>query len=189
MSTVSPILINNVPSKMRAWAIAHCSHLGAGAHHTRTLLFHTHFSPVSKIKMECLRQQDLFKGERDEIRRNENAGGVTITKSIIPYCWQIKMRLNEVYKIKTMLKCLCIFVHQNETWRNVMCVKKYQMLFLFLFSLGREVISSMPMRKCRCARRWMSSFTSQLSKTPPWLKPNFGPEFATSAQMSSGILD
>ncbi len=54
-------------------------------------------------------------------RRDVNAGHVTMTiiKCIMQYRWRIKTRLNVVYKIKTMLKCLFIFVDQNETKRNV----------------------------------------------------------------------
>ncbi len=55
--------------------------------------------------------------DENETRRNVNAGHVTMTiiKCLMQYCWRIQMRLNVVYKIKTMLKCLFIFVDQNET--------------------------------------------------------------------------
>ncbi len=59
--------------------------------------------------------------DENETRRNVNAGHVTMTiiKCIMQYRWRIKTRLNVVYKIKTMLKCLFIFVDQNETKPNV----------------------------------------------------------------------
>ncbi len=59
--------------------------------------------------------------DENETRRNVNAGHVTMTiiKCIMQYRWRIKTRLNVVYKIKTMLKCLFIFIDQNETKRNV----------------------------------------------------------------------
>ena len=44
----------------------------------------------------------------------------TIIKYMMQYCWRIKTGLNVVYKIKTLLKYLFIFVDQNEMRRNVL---------------------------------------------------------------------
>ncbi len=76
----------------------------------------------------CFRQRKLWLNivvneplsrDENETRRNVNAGHVTITiiKCIMQYRWRIKTRLNVVYIvfIKTMLKCLFIFIDQNET--------------------------------------------------------------------------
>ncbi len=72
--------------------------------------------------------------DENEKRRNVNAGHVTmiIIKCIMQYRWWIKMRLNVVYKIKTMLKCLFIFVDQNETkCYNVISSRFVALLLLF----------------------------------------------------------
>ncbi len=84
----------------------------------------------TKIMTKYRRQRKLWRNiivneplsrDENETRRNVNAGHVTMTimKCIMQYRWRIKTRLNVVYKIKTMLKCLFIFVDQNETKRNV----------------------------------------------------------------------
>ncbi len=85
-----------------------------------------------KIMTNIVVNEPLSRDE-SETRRNLNAGHVTmtITKCIMQYCWRIKTRLNVVYKIKTMLKCLFIFVDQNETKCYNVISSRLVMLLLF----------------------------------------------------------
>ncbi len=73
--------------------------------------------------------------DENEMRRNVNACHVTMTiiECIMQYCWWIKTRLNVVYIIKTMLKCLHFrWPKRDETkCYNVISSRLVALLLLF----------------------------------------------------------
>ncbi len=94
----------------------------------------------SKLWRNIVVNEPLSRDE-NETRRNVNAGHVTMTiiKCIMQYRWRIKTRLNVVYKIKTMLKCLFIFVDQNETKRNVITLFRLVLSRFLCLTSGAEI--------------------------------------------------
>ncbi len=94
----------------------------------------------TKIVMKYRRQR-TFITWRNETRRNVNAGHVTMTiiKCIMQYRWRIKTRLNVVYKIKTMLKSLFIFIDQNETKQNVITLFRLVLSRFLCLTSGADI--------------------------------------------------
>ncbi len=68
-----------------------------------------------------------------------------------------------VYKIKTMLKCLFIFVDQNETKRNVI------MLFRLVLSRYYYYFAAFLFRGCQGCQVFATKFAQLLLKTSPKL--------------------
>ncbi len=92
---------------------------------------------------------------------------MTIIKCIMQYRWRIKTRLNVVYKIKTMLKCLFIFVDQNETKQNVitlfcLVLSRYYYFAVFLFPVSHY-------RGCHGCQVFATKPAQLLLKTSPKL--------------------
>ena len=68
---------------------------------------------------------------------------------IIQYCWRVKTGQNVVYKIKTLLKYLFIFVAQNETRRNVIPLFRNYFCNISVSWVSVQVLHQVALRRRR----------------------------------------